>query len=340
MCRILFFLAVHLTLFIPATVTSQYISSGFVMENNSSTPLEGVSVFYDGTSIGTITDEKGYFEMETSKPISALLVISYLGFESQVFDVGRKEFLGTILLKEKAFELNEVVLKPDTWSREKKLTVFRGEFLGKTQAALACRITNESDIRLYYNSEKDVLYAYAEVPIQVINKYLGYKIAYNLRDFEVQFGTNGNGLHVSKSTYTAGTIFFSERNENKIKKRYLKNRTKTYLGSVLHFMRSLAQNRVQEENYKIFKNRLQVAAHSEFQIRKNDGLTEVNPLTDSLTILYDDIFQSPITIDSTNFFIDAYGNHAPPQGIYFGGVMGMQRVANMLPLNYSSPKLN
>lgn len=38
----------------------QYITSGFILAAFSEEPLMGVSIFYDCTSVGTITNEKGF----------------------------------------------------------------------------------------------------------------------------------------------------------------------------------------------------------------------------------------------------------------------------------------
>lgn len=318
-------------------IHAQISISGYVLEQTTKQPLEGVSVFFDGTSIGTITNENGFFEISTEKTISASLVISYIGYKTQIFKSSSGS-LGTIFLEENTVQLREVVLTPDTWSREKKLTIFKREFLGTTTAALYCKIVNEEAIRLYYNKENNTLYAYAEVPIQVINKYLGYKIAYNLHDFEVNFGDVSKKLNSSIWSYTAGTLFFSELNSKRVKKKYIQQREKTYFGSTLHFMRSLSHKRLSEEKFQIFKEKFQVAPYSEFELSFDKGITEIKQTTESLTILYDGIEQSALQIYGEHFYIDDFGNHSPAQNVFFGGVLGQQRVGNMLPLDYTIPK--
>ena len=313
---------------------AQHKVVGTVFDFSTKQPLEGVSVFYDGTSIGTITNEKGMFSLVSDNQMSALLVISYIGYKTQVFE-NVSNGLGAIYLKENAFELDEIVLEPDTWSRAKKLNIFRREFLGTTTAAYECKIKNEDDIRLYYNKAKNTLFAYAEVPIRIENNFLGYKIAYNLVDFEVNFGSNNGDLISPGYSYTAGTLFFAEQNAKKVKKKYLNNRSKTYSGSTLHFMRSLAKRRLEEEKFQIFKDKFKIPSYSEFELNYDGPLTQVNQKTKLLTILYDGSEQSTIEVHVDAFYIDDYGNHSPAQGVYFGGIQGKQRVANMLPLDYS-----
>lgn len=317
-------------------LSAQYKVVGTVLDFSTKQPLEGVSVYYDGTSIGTITNAKGMFSLTTDSQMSALLVISFIGYKTAVFDKVSNG-LGVIYLKENAVELDEIVLEPDTWSREKKLNIFRREFLGTTTAALQCKIKNEEDIRLYYNKAKNTLFAYAEVPIRIENKFTGYKIDYNLVDFEANFGSFERKFTTTVWSYTAGTLFFSALNSKKIKKKYLKNREKTYLGSTLHFMRSLASKKLAEEKFQIFKEKFQIPPYAEFEMNYNEQVTQVHQKTKLLTILYDGREQSTLEIHGDTFSIDHYGNHAPSQSVFFGGVLGRQRVGNLLPLDYLLP---
>jgi hypothetical protein len=330
-----FNIALLLALFIfgNGIILAQHTVVGSVFDEETKEPLEGVSVFYDGTSIGTITDEKGTFTLISGKPISASLVISFIGYTSQLFE-NASGGLGTIFLKENAVQLNEIVLKPDTWSREKKLNIFRREFLGASTAGLNCKIKNEDDIRLYYNKEKNSLYAYAEVPIMIENKYLDYLIRYNLYDFEVNFGIRNTDLFNPRSSYTAGTLFFSELHPKKTKKRYLKRRRESFLGSPVHFMRSLSEKKLQEEKFKIFKGSFEVDPYSEFRVTYTDEITTVIQRTKKLAILYDGSEQSSIDLKQPTFYIDAYGNHNPIRDVLFSGVFGAQRVGDLVPLDY------
>ena len=93
---------------------------GTIISNHDNTPLEGVSVYFDGTTIGTTTNTKGVFKLEIEKQISANLVISYIGYKQLIFqdtDVIPKIFI----LEEETTSLDEVVITTDDWSRTKKM---------------------------------------------------------------------------------------------------------------------------------------------------------------------------------------------------------------------------
>lgn len=318
---------------VQTSLLAQQKVGGTVFDFITKEPLEGVSVFYDGTSIGTVTDEKGTFTLGTENPISASLVISYIGYTSQVFE-NVSGGLGAIYLKENAVQLDEIILEPDTWSREKKLNIFRREFLGTTISGIQAKIINEDAIRLYYNKQKNSLYAFSEVPIKIENNYLGYTIAYNLQEFEVNFGAPSASPFSGGFTYTAGTLFFAEKNPKKIKKRFLKNRLETYLGSPLHFMRSLSKKQLQEEKYQIFKGKFQIDPYSEYHIEPDENFIKITQKTAKLSMLYDGKEQSFIEVKEPTFYIDSYGNFSPAQALFFGGILGKQRVADLLPLDY------
>lgn len=309
---------------------SQYNTSGYVFDALTKKPLEGVSVYYDGTTIGTITNEEGFFSLSSKNLITGNLVISYLGFSSKVFDAAKTGKLSAIYLEQNIQVLKEVTLLPDTWSRKKKLKIFKNEFLGNTKASKKCKIINEQAIRLYYYAKENTLYAYAEEPILIENSLLGYRIDYNLVDFEVAF-TSRAITPIVKSVYNAGTVFFKEYASNE---KQHKQRKKIYLGSYLHFMRSLSKTILIEEKFQIYKNSFPVDYKSQYEINSKEAYAKIKQKTKKLIILYDGEEQSTITVTKNPFYIDVFGNHSPARNIFFGGDMGKKRVADLLPLDY------
>ncbi|MEP0213700.1 MAG: carboxypeptidase-like regulatory domain-containing protein [Cellulophaga sp.] len=315
---------------------TQNTVSGYVLDEVSKEPLQGASVFYDGTTIGVVTNTNGYFSISTEKNSTSPLVISYFGFKNKVVNVVGKTTVGTIYLQEAIEELNEVVLEPDTWSREKKLRIFRNQFLGPTLPAQKCKILNEDDIRLYYSKKEDVLYAYANKPILVQNKFLGYNLEYHLQDFEVRYKTNINGFRLTGSVFYAGTTLFKEI-DKKTRRKYIKNRELTYYGSTLHFMRALSAKRLTEENFRIFKESLEVNPYDYYKVESiGNGNTKVTQTLERLNVLYNRWSNSFVVVTQNPFEIDAYGNHSPVDVVLFGGDMGLLRIANTLPLDYES----
>ncbi len=321
--------------FLTSMVYTQVTVTGTLVDQITEEALVGVSVYYDGTTIGTITDQNGYFELYSRSSFSSPLIISYLGYERVAININASTTLGTFKLKQSVVALQEVVLEPDTWSREKKLNIFRREFLGRTNAALDCKILNEEALRFYYNKDEQKMYAYASAPIKVQNDYLGYMTTYDLQDFEISFRIKG-GLELVESTYYAGFAFLEELSE-KTRRKQLRRRRETYLGSTLHFMRILSQKELSWQGFKVFIKGKQVRPNRFIGIeRKENGLTSVR-LDEQLDIVYGSQNEKRSVlkmIKGQEFFIDSYGNHSPVNNVMFGGYMGNQRIANLLPLNF------
>lgn len=67
-------------LLISISYSQDIILKGKILDENKS-PLPGANVYFEGTTIGTITDVNGYFELKLVSDINSILVISYIGYE-------------------------------------------------------------------------------------------------------------------------------------------------------------------------------------------------------------------------------------------------------------------
>jgi len=82
--------------------------SGLIISATDNQPLIGVSVLQKGTTNGTITDLDGNFEL--TLPPNSTLVVSYIGFVAQEVPVTAGKNFYSIILKEDAQLLDEVVV--------------------------------------------------------------------------------------------------------------------------------------------------------------------------------------------------------------------------------------
>lgn len=320
--------------------------SGQVLDAFTKQPIESVSVYFDGTTIGTTTNSNGFFtiNLKDNKSTNSLLVISFIGYESIIINTDAFKDNTIYNLVEKQTALGEVVLF-DNWSRKKKLRVFKDQFLGFNKATLQCKIENEKAIKLVYNKHQKQLYATATEPIIVVNKALGYKIYYDLIDFEVTFSNCINCLKKVESVFYSGTTRFEELNLKRTKSKYIKARQKSYFGSLLHFMRVLAKNKTKEAHFKFFikstSNTSKLFYNTDVKnlvkVSKKESVIKVNLLYKSKIIVrFKDFEQSFLLIqdDDKTFTIDDYGIHSPVDKIIFGGRFGNSRLSTMLPNNY------
>lgn len=91
---------------------------GKVTDDTSGTPLPGVTITVVGTTRGVITDNDGTYSIEVNP--TDKLVFSFIGFDSQIFDVGTREQLH-VKLKEKTQELEDITVV--AFAKQKKESV-------------------------------------------------------------------------------------------------------------------------------------------------------------------------------------------------------------------------
>ena len=82
---------------------AQDLYSGVVIDENSS-PIIGASVFLKNSTIGTQTDFNGKFNLKAE--INDTIVITYIGFKDQEFNLTYVKDLGIFTLIENIDELN------------------------------------------------------------------------------------------------------------------------------------------------------------------------------------------------------------------------------------------
>nr|WP_299342516.1 carboxypeptidase-like regulatory domain-containing protein [Allomuricauda sp.] len=324
------FLTVVFAVFSIVFCSGQTLISGYVKETGTEQPLIGASVFFDGTTLGTVTNRNGFFELKKREEMTATLVVSHIGYKTALFDSVQAN-MGVVYLKPKLIELNEVVLEEDIWDRKKKMRIFLREFLGETRAARETTIANPQDLILHYSNSEKTMYAFANVPLQIKNEYLGYEINYVLENFKLIFSNSEKLDPKIERTFNTGKSFFVDKKGAKS----IRRRKKVYQGSTLHFMRSLYQKKLKEESFKVYRNAFETDSYSVLLLEHSKtGIALVSCKEKELYITYLDSFGSLMKMEGNVFFIDSFGNHTSKKPILFGGDMGTKRIADLLPLDY------
>ena len=327
-------------LFLVSNIFSQSITGTVVDENKQ--PLLGANIYFDGTTIATISDENGKFNLSSSGKINSLLAISYIGYQTQyISKVDDKPLF--ITLKEANNTLDEVIIYKDRFTRKEKMKLFREQFLGKTSNAKLCTIENEDAIRFRYDKKSKSIKAFADEPLQITNSSFGYQINYELVDFEVKFNDETiNSTAVIRSFYSGLSYFKAIETSDKT----IKKRAKSYEGSQLQFFRNLTNEIWNEDNFLLFKSshpadpktifevsdagdykRVQIASDEKIQINGKKFMAQFQ-------LMYNKKQQSGITFETDMFYVDKFGNNSNIQDIMFSGDLSVQKVGEMLPLNY------
>src|SRR5690606_30757296 len=87
---------------------TQNIVKGSVVSDSDGNPLAGISIQVKGTDRTSATDDKGNFTF-SDIPENAILVFTYIGYESQEVSVNRRAFIEVRLIESNT-ELDQVVV--------------------------------------------------------------------------------------------------------------------------------------------------------------------------------------------------------------------------------------
>jgi hypothetical protein len=327
---------ISLIIILIALSTAGYtqVIKGTILDLNTHARINFASVYFNGTFVGTHTDQKGYFELDISRYRSMPLTISALGYYSiTIADLqSEKPFL--IYLAPKIYELNEVVIKAkgNYLARKTYFNIFKREFLGTTVNALSCRIINEDDISVKYDPVSDTLTAFCMNPILIRNKNLGYDITYYLDKFEISWSTYyvlmiGNYIFKEDST-----------NNSNEQKRCERRRESAFLGSRMHFFRALWENNLDSAGFTV-KDTSNVKLSYENLVVQTTGSNDDDNLKylkyhGSLYIAYQaKLPQSRIRMLKDSVCFDKNG-FFDPLGISWQGELAKQRTGDLLPFEY------
>lgn len=316
---------------------------GNVFDENE-VPLEGVSVYFDGTTLGTSTNLEGFFELKSLALPNSILVISFIGYETVYLNSIQSSL--EIKLKPSAISLNEVLLEPIPFTRKEMLQVFREQFLGQTKGGKKCTILNEDAIQFSYSSKDFKLSAYAEEILKINNAYLGYHVDFNLMDFTVLFNKRTLDQRYMKGSFFSGTSFFKET--AKQKNTFDKNRKKSYLGSSKHFFKNLIDNNWGKKEFILYEGSMPTDPKMHFEVTNEGNLKKISIFMQPIIVetkakptfykrfqlLYNNNEQSSVIFRTSFFYVDDFGNNTNIDKIDFTGEIAKRRVGEMLPTNY------
>ena len=302
---------------------------GTVLDGDTKKPIIGASVYFNNTTIGTSTNINGQFSIDIKNKIKTPLVISNIGYitsQETVFPANKQLIF---YLYESNNLLEEAVINTnDGWSRKIKMKEFLKHFLGETKNGKACEVLNKEEILLRFNKAKKRLTAKAVVPIIIKNHNLGFLISVQLNNFEVNYSfiSKNNKRRVFYNTYYTSTNFFKSIDDSP---KTLKKRKRAYNGSLLHFMRALAKNKLLKNGYKI-----PLSTKKDIRVRKLDSIGVMVKLEKKLNIIYKNGKHSMVQSLVDEFFINSFGNHSPKSKVIFSGHLGSLRMGDSLPLDY------
>lgn len=247
-------LSAILFLVISFQAVAQQSIKGRVINEANGAPVPGSSVFITSTSKGTLSDAGGYFVLNDVPSGKHELVISSVGYETVVypFSDAQLPLQLRVELKIKVQELQNVTVEPyveEGWDKWGK--TFTENFIGYTDNAARCRIKNQQAIRFRYFKKSNRLIAFADEPLQIENRALGYHITYQLEDFEINFR--------ERTSVYVGYSLYSEYGRDR--RAWQRRREQAYYGSMMHFVRSLYAGSLLQNGFEV--RRMQRIANME-----------------------------------------------------------------------------
>jgi len=233
------FLALTILLlgFVTTTFSTNLIS-GIVYDEITNKPIPLVEVFISGTTIGTVANSEGQFELDAPY-LPCQLVFNHISYTPVVFTAIKGESIN-IKLSSVNLKIREVIIVEKD-SRRRNLRLFYEYFIG-LESADQYDVLNDSVIEFSRNDTS--FHAFSYSPLIVKNNYLGYEIKIWISDFylckkESSFGrhqklNSAKGIMVSKLT---GYYFYKPINykteEKKLQIQH--NRLDHYFGSTVIF---------------------------------------------------------------------------------------------------------
>ncbi|MCE2994999.1 MAG: carboxypeptidase-like regulatory domain-containing protein [Cyclobacteriaceae bacterium] len=318
--------------------------SGRVRDRDTQSPISLANVFINHSTIHALTNAAGEFSLSNiDQPAVYEVVVSFAGYESTKLKISLTDFevkLGTIFLDRSKDTLNTLsnrTKRDGVWKKNYKR--FKDGFLGSDDFAKACEILNPWVIQFSEDKNDHGLIAYADAPLEIENRRLGYRIFTYLGGFKIM-----SGNHVLPYPARFEELPYASRNELA---GWKESREKVYQFSLQHLFKAMIEHRVYQEGFSIHK----VSAMGLSSNAWVDTLKLITPTPQpgiymiafkgTIEIVYRsrNTQQSTVPIGWIELkkdfiLVNREGFEINPTGIITSGKLNDSRIAHLLPMNY------
>ncbi len=355
---------------LPIFSHAQITLTGKVTDTEKDEPIPYATVYIDGTSLGTITDESGAFTLNDVQP-PAKLVVSHLSYMPQAKEIyTRVDAQVDFSLAKRSQEMSELDVDGQD-ARLGNLEAFKRLFLGNDYWGEKAVILNDSVLffkktfdevtyQRFGISEKKMMLTQFEIvarePLLIDVPALGYTVYVDL----ITACQDTNRWHSLSYNYYIPYDDLKRRKQKKVEA----NRQKAYYNSIQHFCRALCTGALDENGYGVYR-KLYDTLECKIIFKEKDlhrHLVKVSDDQFMLTNLDSSYFrvnyyynsrgepdsvrtpftgvphaQSVLLINSDSCMISPNGM-LPDSKMSFGGTLGNKRVGAMLPKYYELPE--
>lgn len=340
---------------------------GRVTDAETGETLPFCNVFINNTTISTATTMEGDYLLEGLEPGPIEVGFSFLGYVAQTKTVTLSpggSLTINMSLDPYVSELSDVEIKASrdkSWERD--LRKFSNYFLGNDAVAALSEIENPWVIDFEDGEDRGTFMATAQQPIQITNRYLGYQITFDLKEF-FQSSTN------YKIAGAARFVEMTPDSETQ-KSNWDQNRADVYRKSPMNMFRAIVNGEQEQEGFflygdkpggsasmnmrsDVFANELGksvvpykpedlvkttdkpgeylIRMKGRIEIHYQKGYTQVNTYTDApYPISWLEVNKELVRVKENGFILN-------PQDLIFAGDMDQKRISTLLPLDYDAEK--
>jgi hypothetical protein len=335
--------------------------TGQVVDQESGLPIEDVTVYMNGTTTGTTTDQNGRFSLKDFN-LPCELILSHVSYQIQqkhLQDPGKLSNLSFTL--EKRFVRLEEATVVTTSTRTVYLEYFKSWFLGENYKEQKAEILNDS-ILVFSIYDSLQFSVDATAPIVVNLPITGYILKVDLLHFHLLYKEELEAYHCS----ILGYYLFNplEPGSRREQRKIARARVNNFYNSSMHFCRSLYHSQLAGNGY-VFENacpprkenayskdyRFDIKAEYSTDTYGNEQLVLTHSSCKNFLITYhENARKRPVDLTYLNterstfhysnlsFLADTVRilktGRIPENTLIFGGSIGEKRIAYMLPDNY------
>jgi hypothetical protein len=351
-----------------------HVISGGVADGKNA-PLQGATIFLTGRMNITTSDVNGNFRLSDLSAGNYSIVITMVGYKPVVRNVTvyDQDIKLSLQLEQQATELKAVIVKPDR-SRVKNLEVFKRAFLGESENAAQCKILNSEILTFNYNKKAGELIASTDDILTIKNQALGYQIKYVLLDFKYDESKNAVTYEGYPSFEELRGTTEEEAQWKRNRRMAFLGSIHQFIRAVYDencrangFIVYKIRNRPPFDLPAINKNLIkidfgQVSFDSLLTVK--DEHSKILRFSDALYVIYTkakeqveyqnknysmhgaytDRWMPEGQVSIVNLFgpvaIEENGLFTPPANLYFEGYMGWEKIADLVPYEYSLAEQN
>jgi hypothetical protein len=221
---------------------------GILLSKGELKPIPSATVYLSNTMISATSKEDGSFEFAYIPSGRYELVVSCISYRTVRIEISSASLPKnlTIQLEPVVKELNDVVVRSydkEGWSKWGPF--FLEQFFGITPFSADVDLVNPEVIKFIHDKTTNTINAFSHQPLIIKNNALGYELFYELDQFEFNFS--------SKILLFQGFPLFKEMIPKRAsqERKWKNNRKEAYLGSIMHFFRSLYRNQLLENGFEV-----------------------------------------------------------------------------------------